>query len=280
MYENYFDSIAESKQKDSKKRKNSGIVNVSDQSFGVDFGINSFNSELGGGGKINYGNSIINVEQIIEDKVNSKEDVLKNIGSEKDKRRISSQNEKSIMENGSEKEVSSNEKIISSQKQVNDVIKDKNKVINQKSILENKHNVFPNNKNFYSPPIIASVKIDMDQNKGQKSNITFQEKARYEKQILELKRENEELRQNYEEQLKREIEEITALRNRHKKEIEDMKKSTEEKMKQDEDDFNKKEEQLKEEIEKMKKDNEIQLKNEEDNMKKLNDKKLELKELT
>ncbi len=173
--DNYYDVLVDSKQKDSKKRKNSGIVNNSD----MDFGINSFNSEIGSGGKLNYGNSVINVEQIIDDKVNSKEDILKNIGSDKDKKRISFQNEKIIMENEIEKEVSVNEKIQYPQKEANDLIKEKNKVNEQKmqnSILDNKLNGFQNNKISYTPPIITSVKLDWDQKKALKSNLTSHEK--------------------------------------------------------------------------------------------------------
>ena len=259
----------------------------------INYGINSFNSNI----EIehNLGN---------KEKKKAKDQIEEEIPNEivVDKVLISS-NEK-------EKESSSKNKPIEKNEEIYDFSKDKishrdrvslrainqnqeqnlndmEKIISNQSLLDSKNitqNAFQSqialNKNslIYRPPVISSVlNIDIGSAAGKGTNLTQEEKQRYESTILDMKKENEELKKNYEEQLQNEINRVTALKNQHKKDMEDILANYEEKLKQNESDFNEREKILKVEIQDLKKEMSDQIKKEEQNIKEINQQKLELK---
>ena len=272
--------------------------NASDQSF--NYGINSFNSNL----------EMEHLPSNKGEKKNKNENIEEEIPNEivVDKVLLSS-NEK-------EKEFSSKIKPIEINEKTNDFARDKisykdpvshratiqinqnqemekeinsndidkinsNQLLNSKIISQNPiQSQIALNKNslIYKPPVISSVmNLDIGNLAGKGTNLTQEERQQYETVINEMKKENEELRKEYEEQLKNEINRVTALKNQHKKDMEDMRTNYEEKLKQNESDFNEREKIMKVEIQDLKNEVSDQIKKEEQNIKEINQQKLELK---
>ena len=266
--------------------------NASEQS--INYGINSFNSNFdmehpldNKGGKKNVNQKIEEIpNEIVVDKV------------------LLSSNEK-------EKESSSKNKPIEINEDINDYAKDKisnrdpvshraviqnqnqnqeqnlNEINSNQSLLNNKitsQNAFQSqialNRNslIYRPPVISSVlNIDIGNPAGKGTNLTQEERQNYESIISDMKKENQKLRKDYEEQLQNEINKVTTLKNQHKKDMEDMRAKYEEKLKQNESDFNEREKIMKVEIQDLMNEVSNQIKKEEQNIKDINKQKLELK---
>ena len=154
-----------------------------------------------------------------------------------------------------------------------------NQLLNSKIISQNaiqSQIALNRNSLIYKPPMISSVmNIDIGSLAGKGSNLTQEERQQYETVINEMKKENEELRKEYEEQLKNEINRVTALKNQHKKDMEDLRANYEEKLKQNESDFNEREKIRKVEIQDLKNEVSDQIKKEEQKIKEINQQKLE-----
>ena len=253
MLENYLESSGDNKQEQSK-----------DFGLGSEI-VNSFSDEINPTGikkVINQPGS--DIDKIIEKKIDSDEDI--------ENKEIKEIKENKIDIENLAKDSSQNEKL---------------KGTNEKDYIEfsqNRNDLTLDNNikrqiKIEHPIIINSVSSIINEPlKGQKSNLSPQEKIIYKNEIQKLKKEFEELRKKYKEDLDKEDEKKELLENKYQKEKEYLRNYNENKKKDIKYEFNNTEKLLKEKIEKILNDMNKQLKQEEENIKNRNEKRIKLKE--